>query len=179
MKSIRAKNLAGESMDFYAGIEAACEIINSHSNNGHKLIFIGNGASAAMASHMATDFWKNGRIKSIAFNDPTLLTCLGNDYGYQHVFERPIEMFADKGDVLVAVSSSGKSENILRGVACAREKECRIITMSGFAPDNPLDSMGDINFYAPAKDYGPVEIVHQSICHCLLDTIVEARNGQI
>ena len=139
-------------------------------------MFIGNGASAAISSHIATDFLKNGRIRAIAFNDSTLLTCISNDIGYEHVFEKPIEMFADEGDVLFAISSSGRSENVLRGVRAARTRKCRVITLSGFDSDNPLFLLGDINFYVPAQSYGPVEIIHHSICHCILDVIMKKRS---
>ena len=108
----------------------------------------------------------------MAFTDSSLLTCVGNDYGYERLFEKPIEMFADQGDILVAISSSGRSQNILNGVNAARKKDCSVITLSGFSADNPLRTLGDINFYVPAEAYGPVEILHHSICHCILDTIV-------
>jgi len=144
----------------------------------NKIMFIGNGASAAISSHMSTDFWKNCGIRAIAFNDSSLLTCLGNDYGYKYIFERSIEMFADSGDILVAISSSGESENILRGVNSAKSKECSVITLSGFKDNNPLSSAGDLNFYVPAQEYGIVEVIHHSICHCILDTIVSHKEGK-
>jgi len=173
--SVRVTDQRSVELGFHQGIEMACRLISSQANKGHKLIFIGNGASAAISSHMATDFWKNGSIKAVAFNDSSLLTCISNDFGYKHVFEKPIEMFAEPGDVLIAISSSGKSENILLGVQAARAKRCRVITLSGFDANNPLSSLGDINFYAPAKSYGPVEVIHHSICHCLLDIIISKK----
>ena len=163
---------------FHDGVEAACHLILTHSKGGKKLIFIGNGASASIASHISTDFCKNGGIRAVAFNDSSLLTCISNDYGYKHVFEKPVEMFADEGDLLVAISSSGKSENILRGVDMARDKGCKIITLSGFEKNNPLSKLGDINFYVPAKEYGPVEILHTAICHAILDVIISHRQTQ-
>jgi D-sedoheptulose 7-phosphate isomerase len=162
---------------FYEGIELVCDLILKNKNINNKLIFIGNGASASISSHMAIDFSKNVGIRAIAFNDSALLTCISNDYGYKHVFEKPIEMFADKGDILFAISSSGNSENILAGVRAARVKRCNVITLSGFNSDNPLSLMGDFNFYVPAQDYGPVEVIHHSICHCILHTIMKDENG--
>ncbi len=159
-------------LGFYQGIECAGDIILSITGTGHKLIFIGNGASAAISSHMATDFWKNGGIRAVAFNDSSLLTCIGNDCGTEFLFAKPVNMFADPGDILVAISSSGQSANILKGVQAAREKNCQVITLSGFKADNPLRFMGDLNFYVPAENYGPVEILHHSICHCILDIAV-------
>ena len=130
-----------------------------------------------MASHLSADFWKNADLKAVAFNDIALLTAVSNDYGYQHVFEKPVEVFADKGDVLVAISSSGKSENILNAVKAARSKHCDIITLSGFKEENPLRKLGDINFYVQSGSYGPVEIIHHSICHCILDTIIQHKDN--
>ncbi len=175
--SFRVTDQQGNQLDFYQGIETAGHLVTSQAASANKMIFIGNGASAAIASHMSTDFWKNGGIRAVAFNDGSLLTCISNDYGTPHLFEKPVEMFADKGDVLFAISSSGRSENILKGVQAARSAGGHVITLSGFQPDNPLCSLGDINFYVPAEEYGPVEILHHSICHCILDTIMKARNG--
>ena len=171
VNSIKFTNKEGKNIDFYDGIEIIGSLILTQANSGHKLMFIGNGASAAISSHMSTDFWKTCGIRAVAFNDSSLLTCLGNDFGYEYIFEKSIEMFADPGDILVAISSSGKSENILRGVNSAKSKDCSVITLSGFKDDNPLSSAGDYNFYVPAQEYGPVEVIHHSICHCILDAI--------
>jgi D-sedoheptulose 7-phosphate isomerase len=175
MKSIKFNCKERNNIDFCDGIEMVSKLILSQADSGHKLMFIGNGASAAISSHMSTDFWKTCGIRAIAFNDSSLLTCLGNDFGYEYIFEKSIEMFADQGDILVAISSSGKSENILRGVNSAKSKECSVITLSGFKDDNPLTSAGDFNFYVPAQEYGPVEVIHHSICHCILDTIMSHK----
>ncbi|MCK4529365.1 SIS domain-containing protein [candidate division WOR-3 bacterium] len=171
--SIRTTNKHGGELNFFDAIEKVCDLIILKTAAGHKLMFIGNGASAAISSHMSTDFWKNGGMRAIAFNDSSLLTCLGNDYGYEYIFEKSVEMFADEGDILVAISSSGKSENILRGAHSAKSNGCGVVTLSGFESGNPLSLLGDFNFYVPDKSYGPVEIIHQSICHCILDAIVQ------
>lgn len=136
---------------------------------GDKLMVIGNGGSAAIASHMATDYTKNGGIRTQAFNDGATLTCLGNDLGYENVFSKQIEMFGRPGDLLVAISSSGQSANILKGVAAARAHGCAVMTLSGFRPDNPLRKTGDMNFYVGSSEYGFVEIIHLSLCHAVLD----------
>lgn len=175
MDTITVTDKHGSELRFSDGIDSATRIILSQTSSEHKLIFIGNGGSAAISSHMATDFWKNGGMPAIAFNDASLLTCIGNDFGYRHVFEKPIEMFAEAGDVLIAISSSGKSENILRGAQAARAKKCQIITLSGFDSDNPLRSLGHLNFYVASHSYGHVEVTHHSICHCILDIIIESN----
>ncbi len=136
---------------------------------GNKLIFIGNGGSAGIAGHMAIDYSKNGNIRSQALNDSSALTCLGNDLGYENVFSKQIEFHARPGDLLVAISSSGNSENILNGVDRARKSGCEVITLSGFAKDNGLRDKGDINFYVPSQEYGFVEITHLALCHAVVD----------
>ncbi|PIQ99601.1 MAG: phosphoheptose isomerase [Nitrospinae bacterium CG11_big_fil_rev_8_21_14_0_20_45_15] len=175
--SISVSDQQGRALDIYQGIELVGNLAKEKALVGNnKLMFIGNGASAAISSHMATDYWKNGGLRAVAFNDSSLLTCISNDYGYVHVFEKPIEMFADKGDILFAISSSGKSENILRGVAAARNKGCQVVTFSGFKDSNPLKELGDYNFYVPSEGYGPVEIIHLSICHCIIDAIIISQS---
>jgi len=178
MNLVRFTSKKKSNIDFYDGIGMVSNLILSQADSGHKLMFIGNGASAAISSHMSTDFWKTCGVRAVAFNYSSLLTCLGNDFGYEYIFEKSIEMFADRGDVLIAISSSGKSENILRGVSSAISKECSVITLSGFKDNNPLSSAGDFNFYVPAQEYGPVEVIHHSICHCILDAIINHKDGQ-
>jgi len=138
--------------------------------NGGKLMFVGNGGSATIASHMAVDFSKSGGMRALAFNDGAFLTCFGNDLGYENVFAKQLELHASPGDLLIAISSSGRSPNILNAVAMARARGCRIATLSGFQPDNPLRRRGDYNLYVPASSYGFVEISHLAVCHCILDT---------
>lgn len=157
-------------------IDISIGMIAEQAFSGGKLLFIGNGGSAAIASHMAIDFWKNAAIRALAFNDSSLLTCISNDYGYRHVFEKPVEAFAEANDVLIAISSSGRSENILRGTSAAQKKGARIITFSGFDTNNPLRNTGEINFYVPASHYGYVEIVHLSLCHSLVDIIIDNKS---
>jgi D-sedoheptulose 7-phosphate isomerase len=179
LDEIEATGIKGKPMPLSGALKNSIDIIKTSAAKSNKIIFIGNGGSASIASHMAVDFWKNSRIRAICFNDSAQLTCLSNDFGYRHVFEKPIEMFAEQGDVLIAVSSSGKSENILRGVKAARRKKCGIITMSGFKKDNPLRKTGDFNYYIPSDSYGFVEIAHGAICHLFADYTYKnkKRNG--
>jgi len=134
---------------------------------GKKVIFIGNGGSAAIASHLAIDYTKNGGIRAVAFNDLAALTCMANDFGYPQVFAKQLEYFAQKGDVVVCISSSGMSRNILEAAAIARTLNLDIITLSGMDSDNRLSGCGSVNFYVPANDYGLIEITHLSILHAI------------
>jgi D-sedoheptulose 7-phosphate isomerase len=140
---------------------------------GNKLMFVGNGGSATTASHMATDYNKNGNLRTLSLNDSSMLTCLANDYSFDDVFAKQVEFHACAGDFLVAISSSGKSPNILNAARTARARGCTILTMSGFAPDNPLRQEGDMNVYLPSDYYGIVEIGHLALCHAILDFSME------
>ena len=136
---------------------------------GCKLMFIGNGGSAGICSHMATDYSKNGNMRALAFNDGSMLTCLGNDLGYENVFAKQVDLHAREGDLLIAISSGGSSKNILKAVEAARARGCRVVTLSGFSDDNPLRKLGDINFHLASDQYGYVEVGHLAILHAILD----------
>ncbi len=123
--------------------------------------------------HMAKDLLKNGRVRTHSMHDLATITCLANDYGYENAFSKQIEMAADAGDMLIAVSSSGQSENILRAVHLAKERECRVVTFSGFAADNALRQLGDWNVYVPCSAYGIVESIHQLILQQIVDELME------
>jgi len=134
-----------------------------------KNIFIGNGGSAAIASHMAIDYSKNGRLPSLAFNDGAALTCLGNDLGFERVFSEQVKLHSRPGDLVFAISSSGASPNILAAVRQAQESDCHVVTLSGFSPENPLRQEGLLNWYVNSYEYGFVELSHFFICHLILD----------
>lgn len=173
---IRVTDADGEELSLESGLTQAMERMILCCRVGKKLIFIGNGGSAAISSHQAVDYWKNGALEAIAFNDASLLTCISNDYGYEQVFAEPIRRFAKPGDLLIAISSSGKSANILKGVVAAREAGCGVLTLSGFSPSNPLRSLGNINFFVPSDSYGIVEITHLTLLHSMLESYMTLKN---
>jgi D-sedoheptulose 7-phosphate isomerase len=177
VKTTKASDRRGASINIDEAIVWVAETARRVHGAGNKIIFIGNGGSAAIASHMATDYSKNGDLRSIAMNDASTLTCLGNDYGYEHVFAKQIEFHAREGDLLVAISSSGKSANILNAVAAARKAGCTVLTLSGFDANNPLRLQGDMNLFLPSGYYGFVEIGHLTLCHAILDYSME-RDGR-
>ena len=175
----KAKDRTGKALPVQEALAVVMKNVIKRAAAGNKVLFVGNGGSAAIASHMAIDFWKNGSVRSLSFNDPAQLTCLSNDLGYERVFSAPIEMFAEKRDVLIAISSSGRSSNIINAVKSADKKKCWVVTLSGFKPDNPLRTLGDMNFYIPNQSYGIVELAHSVICHYILDTIMELRKNNV
>jgi len=163
-------------VSFDKTISKIIELIVARNKEGNKIMLIGNGGSASIASHLATDFLKNAQTRAMAFNDSSLITCLSNDLGYEYVFEKPLGMLSQENDILFAISSSGKSKNILNATATAKKKGCFIITLSGFDRNNPLRKLGEINFYVPSHSYGYVEIIHLVICHLIVDNLIEVKH---
>ena len=154
-------------------VRRAVDLVLEIKSKRNRVYFIGNGASASIASHMAADFLKAGGIAAQCFTDGALTTCLGNDLGYERIFEVPIAAHARKGDLLVAISSSGESDNILRGVDAAYRAGCYVVTLSGMKPANRLRNRGDVSFYVPSHRYGTVEVCHHAICHAILDLVID------
>jgi D-sedoheptulose 7-phosphate isomerase len=172
-------NREGRLLTLEHGIEWMRWVVKETHAGGNKIIFVGNGGSAAISSHMAIDYSKNGGLRATAFNDPAALTCLGNDLGYDQVFAKQLELHLRAGDLLVAISSSGRSPNILNAAAVARSGGGRIVTFSGFAADNALRRAGDVNFYVGSNEYGFVEIAHLSLCHAALDIEMGWQGGPL
>ncbi|MDR3491439.1 MAG: SIS domain-containing protein [Gammaproteobacteria bacterium] len=168
-------DLSGETLAIDDGFKHYIRCVNTMRHASGKLIFIGNGGSAGIASHLAIDYAQNGRIHALTLNDVSALTCLSNDYGYEYVFSKQIEFHARKEDVLIAISSSGKSPNILNAVAAARNIGCQVITFTGFEENNSLSRLGDLNFYIASKGYGFVEVAHLALGHAMLDYIIQER----
>ena len=139
--------------------------------------FIGNGGSAGIAVHMTADFLKNGKMRTHSMFDPATITCLANDYGYEHVFSKQLEIVANPGDLLVAISSSGNSPNIINAAETAKKMGYKVMTFTGFKPDNKLRQMGDINVYVPCMEYGIVESIHNMILQQIVDEIMEKDKG--
>lgn len=128
---------------------------------GRKTIVAGNGGSAAIASHVAVDLTKNGGIRAITFNEPDLITCFANDYGYERWIERALDFYADVGDLVILISSSGRSPNMVRAAGRAVERGLRLVTLTGFAADNPLRGIGHLNLWVDSRAYNIVEMTHQ------------------
>ncbi len=177
--AVEVTDRAGASLDVDEFVDTAIYHCRKAHAEGGKVMFVGNGASASHASHMAADFSKNGGIRSVAFNDAAALTCYANDYSYEEVFSRQIEMQGLTGDVLVAISSSGESENIILAARAARKIGVSVITLSGFKPHNRLRQLGDLNAFTPSPDYGFVEIAHLGIIHAVVDLAAAQKSTEI
>lgn len=165
----RATSGDGDILALDAAMAQATAMATTACARGGRLIFVGNGGSAGIASHMTIDYGKNGNLRALCFNDGAALTCLGNDLGYEQVFARQVDMHGRSDDLLIAISSSGCSPNILNAAHAARAKAAAVLTLSGFRDDNPLRRLGDVNFHVPSMEYGFVEITHLSLLHAILD----------
>ena len=174
------KNIAinGET-DYKQNVDTLVKLFMDIRNKKHRVYFIGNGGSAGIASHMTVDFLKNGRMRTHSMLDSSVITCLGNDYGYEYVFSEQLRITAQAGDLLVAISSSGNSPNIVNGIQMAKEKGCSIITLSGFRADNKISALGDYNIHVPSMEYGIVESLHQMILQQIVDEIKYIDEGNV
>jgi D-sedoheptulose 7-phosphate isomerase len=159
----------GRTLALAQAIATGRKLARETNGRGNTILFIGNGGSAGIASHLAIDYSKNGRLRALALNDGAALTCLGNDLGFENVFAKQIEFHGRAGDLLVAISSSGRSPDILKAVETARARGLGVVTLSGFGADNPLRALGDLNFYVASGEYGFVEILHMTLLHAILD----------
>jgi len=160
-------------------LEQVKDAIFEAEKNGKKIIIIGNGGSAAIASHFSIDLTKNANIRCVNFNEASLLTCFSNDYGYNFWAEKAIEFYGDEGDVLIAISSSGQSKNIIN--ACnAAQKSCfsSIITLSGFNKSNNLSKKGNINLWLDSSSYNDIENIHQIWLLSIVDQIINLKNNK-
>ena len=116
---------------------------------------------------------KNANIRCINFNEPDLITCFSNDFGYDNWLSNSIKFYGDKGDILIAISSSGKSKNIINGCAAAKKKKfSKIITLTGHSINNPVMKKGDINLWINSKAYNFIENIHQFWLLLLVDLVI-------
>lgn len=157
-------------------LERLSRLIWERSQKGSKIIVAGNGGSAAIASHVSVDLTKFAGARAINFNEANLITCLANDYGYERWLEKAIEFYAGKNDVVILISSSGESMNIVNGARKAKKMGLSVITFSGFLSDNKLKKLGEINFWVNSKQYNVVEIVHLSWLLAVVDRVYELQS---
>ena len=156
-------------------LKKVVKLINEAAVSGGKIIIVGNGGSAAMASHVAVDLTKAAGIRAVTFNESGLITCFANDYGYEKWVEKGIDFYADQNDVIFLISSSGKSMNIINAGLRAKERFLKIVTLSGFDKKNPLKSIGDINLWVDSQNYNVVEMVHHIWLLAVVDRIAKDK----
>lgn len=152
------------------------DLLNAVHRDGKKALIFGNGGSAAISSHFSVDLTKNAGMRCANFNEADLITCFANDYGFERWVEKAVDFYGDEGDMLIVISSSGSSKNMLNGVRAARNGKFKaVVTLSGFDTDNPLRQLGDINLWIDSKAYNFVENIHQVWLLAIVDLIIGSR----
>lgn len=159
----------GTSVDIESGMQRAMELLITAREHDNSVFLVGNGGSAGIASHATVDFVHVAKLRAHTIHDPSLLTCMSNDYGYENGYAMILGRLARADDVLIAISSSGNSANIRNAATTVTQAGGTVITLSGFKPQNPLRTLGEINIWLDSHDYGLVEIGHQFILHNLAD----------
>ena len=140
----------------------------------NKIYFFGNGASAAFANHMALDFSKNGKILSRSLSDSALLTALSNDYSYEKAMLEYLKIEGvSKDDLVITISSSGNSPNVVSVLEYCKENNIKSLALSGLKNDNKSITLADYSIYVPMKTCGMVECIHQIFLHLILDESME------
>jgi D-sedoheptulose 7-phosphate isomerase len=147
-------------------------LLDIRDKNGNVHI-IGNGGSASIASHAVIDFMNVAKISAHTLHDSSALTCMANDYGYENAFSKILNITVKKEDLLIVISSSGKSKNMINAAKTVKEIGAMVVTLSGFNSKNSLRALGDINIWLNSKDYGIVEVAHQFIMHNLADRFID------
>jgi D-sedoheptulose 7-phosphate isomerase len=157
------------SVDQEEGVAASLELLGKVAGASRRVYVIGNGGSSAVASHVVNDLVNMTRTRAHTLSDPALLSCMTNDFGHDAAFSRILEVWCDPGDLLVAISSSGRSANICNAALTARRLGAAVITLSGFTAENPLRKLGDVNLWLDSSNYGLVETGHAFILHHVTD----------
>lgn len=178
LSSMEVTDKPGNRQETEAAVLSLVQMLEDLGDRGGRLYLVGNGGSAGVVSHAVTDFLKFSGLRAMTLHDPSLLTCMANDYGYESAFARVLQTLASPGDVLVAVSSSGQSLNIRNAAEQMWSMGGKTITLSGFRCDNPLRALGDVNVWLDSSDYGMVEIGHQFVLHNLADR-TRPRDGRV
>ena len=150
-------------------IEKSVKIINKIIKQNKRIFIIGNGGSASIASHVSVDFAKVARVSSSTFNNSNLITCFANDYKYENWVAEAIKAYCDNKDLIILISSSGKSKNIVNAAKYCQKKKINLITLSGFNKNNPLSKLGLVNFYINSKNYNFIEMSHHIILLSIVD----------
>lgn len=171
LNALSFRDGSGREMSVEKGFAGWREMTVRLRKKARTVFLIGNGASASLASHYAADLAKNAHVHTEVFSDLSLITAITNDMGYEWVFAEPLRRRGKRGDMLVAISSSGRSPNILKAVETARKLRVDVVTLSAMRPNNPLRALGVLNAYVAANVYGLAETCHAAILHHWMDMV--------
>lgn len=147
-------------------------------NKKNKIILVGNGASASISSHLAIDFTKAVGVRAVNFNESSLLTCFSNDFGYENWITRALKYYLLPGDIVILISSSGKSKNIVNAAKFLKKKKNILITLSGLNKKNPLRKLGNLNFFVNTKNYNVTESTHLIILLIIVEKLIQLKKNK-
>jgi D-sedoheptulose 7-phosphate isomerase len=173
----KISNAQNQACDLDAAIISLQKRLLALKNNRKNLYIIGNGGSAGVAAHAATDFFNVAKIRATTLHESSLLTCMANDFGYENAVANMLSQLLNPGDLVIAISSSGKSMNMRNAANVASGSGAYVVTLTGFSADNPLRYLGDMNIWLDSDDYGFVEVGHQFILHNIADYFNEKLIG--
>lgn len=171
VQNSQCTDITGEPVALDDGVGRISRILRDTHRAAGNVYLIGNGGSAAVASHIANDLCNVAALRAMSLLDHTALTCFANDYGYENVYSQRLERVARPRDVLIAISSSGQSPNIVRAAEAMRRLGGIVISLTGFEAANPLRGLGEVNLWIDSNDYGLVEVGHLFMLHHLVDHI--------
>ncbi len=155
--------------------DRAVKLLQQAKRVGGTVLAVGNGGSQVIAQHVEMDLCNRAGMRARSFSSTAVITALCNDHSHDDAFALLVRSQGRRGDVLIAVSSSGASPNILAAAEAARAIGLPVITFSGFDADNALRATGDLNFWVDSDSYGFVELAHETLVHYLSDRCVEAE----
>ena len=159
-------------------LESLTKLILKTSKNKKKVIICGNGGSAATASHVSVDLTLNGKVKAINFNESDLITCFANDFKYENWVKKSLELYAEKGDLLILISCSGKSKNLVNANNYAIKKKIKVATLTGCNKNNSLNSKkSNLKLWVNSNDYNHIEIVHHIVLLSVVDKIISLKKN--
>ena len=158
--------------EIYQSLDSFKELAIKVKDSDAKMIFAGNGASAAISAHAAVDFTKQAKIRGITFNEADLITCYSNDYGYENWMSEAIKSFYKDKDIVVLTSVSGESPSIVNAAKTAKDLGLKVVTFSGRSNSNRLKFHGDVNFWVDSNAYNIVECIHMIWVTTVIDSIV-------
>ena len=162
--------------DIFTMIEKLYQLILKIKKNNKKIIIVGNGGSAAIASHFSVDVTKNGGVRCINFNESDLLTCFANDYGYENWVKQALKFYCDNGDLVILISASGNSKNMINAAKYLKQRNNKLITFTGFNGKNLLSKYGHINLKVNSNKYNFIENTHQYWLLSIVDILSKFKN---
>lgn len=157
-------------------INELCKKIKVTSKKGKRIFVFGNGGSASTANHFATDMTKNAKIKTFSFSNDNLISCYSNDYGFENWIKKTLEYNAKPNDLVIFISVSGNSENLVRAAKFCKSKKIRSYSLTGSNKKNKLNKISDSFYWINSTSYNQVEIIHHMILLISVDILIGKDN---